>query len=85
MVSMATIYFLNCFGYTFTRARSMQNFRRFSVVEIIVALYFKYSVRLKNNFKTKYVRTTLKSMSVSSRGVKLWNKLDKKPAYTPDF
>ena len=45
----------------------------------------KYSVRQKNNFKTKYVRTTLKSMSVSSRGVKLWNKLDKKLAYTPDI
>ena len=44
-----------------------------------------YSVRQKNNFKTKYVRTTLKSMSVSSRGVKLWNKLDKKLAYTPDI
>ena len=41
MVSMATIYFLNCFGYTFTRARSMQNFRRLSVLEILVALNFK--------------------------------------------
>ena len=41
MVSMVTIYFLNCFGYTFTRARSMQNFRRLSVLEILVALNFK--------------------------------------------
>ena len=41
MVSMATIYFLNCFEYTFTRARSMKNFRRLSVVEILVALNFK--------------------------------------------
>ena len=39
-------------------------------------------VRQKKNFKTKYVRTTLKSMSISSRVVKLWNKLDKKLAYT---
>ena len=39
-------------------------------------------VRQKKNFKTKYVRTTLKSMSISSRVVKRWNKLDKKLAYT---
>ena len=55
MVSMVTIYFLNCFGYTFTRARSMQNFRRLSVLEILVALNFK-STGYIAKFKKAYVQ-----------------------------
>ena len=31
-----------------------------------------------NNFKVKYVRTTLKYMCLTICGVKLWNNLDKK-------
>ena len=41
-ISVVTIYFFNCFGHIFTRAKSMQSFRRLSVVEILVALNFKY-------------------------------------------
>ena len=51
--------------------------------QTLIIMYRAFNNNLPKNIQ--YVRTTLKSMSVFSRGVKLWNKLDKKLAYTPDI
>ena len=36
----------------------------------------RYNTRQENTFVIKHVRTTLKSMSISVKGVKIWNALD---------
>ena len=36
----------------------------------------KYATRRENNLAVKYTRTTLKSMCVTIKGVKIWNNLE---------